>query len=616
MRKFICSDFEIDLSVLQITDTAENPWFNGNYFSKYSYPFNLPLTDELDIALGHLSNFNSADSKTLFEGVYVHGEVMEKAILEIEECEQELSATIRYGLDDFPNFKKKLAELQLIRMDVPDIYTHAAGVIAQAWPAVNYNFPQVHTDKIEPEDNEVWFAFEKIINNYKNGAFLVNDVDTETGTTFNRNIMQPLPYLLYLLKAGVEDAGYTLHGDLLEHPTLKKVLVYADVEYFQNISQESLTFLLLAEDYDSATDEKTHVEGQQYRLRMAREVAIAQPGKYRIQGSFRLRRIVLGLPTRFRIYYRNTKIYEVIYSFPFDAASFFDYDFDFEFETVADGNDDFLLFSITTGYNEANADDILVNADINPVYLFNESGQVIPSILNPNKIVLNRAVPDIEFGSLFKFVLDLFKFNLDIIDRQVWVNSVANEMASRPVIDLSGFEVKFPKRPFSRGNSFLLRYQDPGTEDYTFAEVFQDASGTATTGFVKDDEKTTETEINALPLPLLFRNNVQTVHAFSEDAGKPYLVLYDGLSNNLNLAKDPAELQIPYIHERHHYNWNLARINGTSVTWTFLAYEEQIRGLNHKSRVHAYRRLHQVKALQKTQVSPGLYEVEIQTEII
>ncbi|OIQ22063.1 MAG: hypothetical protein BM557_01405 [Flavobacterium sp. MedPE-SWcel] len=606
MRKFIHSSFEIDLSVYEITDTAENPWFTENYFAKYSYPFEIPLTDKYNNAMGFIDTINSKSNETLFEGVYVHDNVMEKAILEIEEYEQALSVTLRYGLEDFPNFKKKLSELQLIRMPVDNIYEHAAGVIAQTWPAVNYNFPQIHTDKIEPEDNDTWFAFEKIINNYKNGAFLINEVDTVEEITYNRNIIQPVPYLLYLLQAGVADAGYTLHGDILQDETLQKTLVYSDNEYYSNISQESTAFQMLAKDYDTMSSLEPPY------IYMDRNFPIPQPGRYRITGTVRLRRVIVGAPTRFKVYYRETLVYETSFSFWQDFITFIDFDLDITIDTIADGNPDYLQFSFDTGYNE---DDVLLAVDINPVFLYNDTGAAVPSILNPNNIELNRAVPDMLFGDLFKTILTLKRMSIDIKDKQVWVNFISNEMATKPIIDLSAFEIKFPKRTFSRGSSFLLKYEDPGSEDYLYAEVFQDTAGAVTTGFTKDD-KTTETVLKALPLPLLHRNNVQTAYAFSSDNAKPLFVLYDGVTAGVNSSKDPAPLLLPSLHQQHHYSWYAARIKGQAVSWQFLAHTEQLQGLTAKSRIHAYSTIHLVKSLQKTQVSPDLFEVEIETEII
>src|SRR5690606_34660027 len=36
--------------------------------------------------------------------------------------------------------------------------------------------------------------------------------------TINRNIVYPFPYFLYVLESAIEDAGYTLHGDIKSDP--------------------------------------------------------------------------------------------------------------------------------------------------------------------------------------------------------------------------------------------------------------------------------------------------------------------------------------------------------------------------------------------------------------
>jgi hypothetical protein len=51
MRKLIHSKFELDLSPFKISDTEENNWFSDSFFTKYSFPFGVDLTDDLDVAL-------------------------------------------------------------------------------------------------------------------------------------------------------------------------------------------------------------------------------------------------------------------------------------------------------------------------------------------------------------------------------------------------------------------------------------------------------------------------------------------------------------------------------------------------------------------------------------
>ena len=47
MRKFICSNFELDLSKLKVTDNLQNPWFSDKFFVKVSFPFEMDLSDDV-----------------------------------------------------------------------------------------------------------------------------------------------------------------------------------------------------------------------------------------------------------------------------------------------------------------------------------------------------------------------------------------------------------------------------------------------------------------------------------------------------------------------------------------------------------------------------------------
>lgn len=604
MRKFIHSKFQLDLSKYKITDTAENSWFTGTYFAKYSYPFTVPLTEELDAVFGFLENHNSTSKVTYFEGIYVHGNVMEKAVLEIEEVENDIQATLRYGLDDFPNFTKKLSELPLEKKQVSDIYIHAASVIGQAWPAVNYNFPQIHIDKITTEDSEVWGAFEKIINNYKNGAFLRNTVDLAEEITYNRNIIQPLPYALYLLKAGFAAAGFELKGDVLNNADLQTALIYTSTDYYYNVSQESIPILLMGDDYD------TIVGGGKYaHITITRTYQINHPGRYRIIGSARIR-AWFGHENSIRIYYRDVQVSSQVVRQP--LLNYIDVHIDRVFETLDDGGSDTIKVVYDGGYVDT---DVLLDLNINPIALHSDQGEVIPSIVNKNEVDLTRAVPDMTFGDFVKFILQEFNFDLDPRGSEIWINYIEKEFRTRNIIDLSSYEVKRPSRKYSTGNSWIFKYQDVESADYAYAHVYQDVNGITTEDYVKQ-EKTTEIVLNGLPLPLATRNNIQTAHGFIDDKSAPYIVIYNGKVNGLNLSQTANNFLVPQLHEKYYKSWMDSQLNAITYKWIFTADLETITNLQAKSRVHAYTNIHIVSTLQKTEVSPDLFEVEIETKIL
>src|SRR5690554_5669346 len=224
MHKIITSDFEIDLRGYDISLQEENSWFSDTFFTKYSYPFDLIITEKINLALGDILSYDTKSGKYYLECEYVFYDEIENAVLVIERIVRDVaSVSLKYGMDEFPGFDWNLNELGLQKMAIPDIHSHATSCLVQTYPAVNYNFPQIHTDKYDPSTPE-FNGFEKIINNRYSNGFLENTVDVVEGedVMFNRNIMQPMPYLMYVLKRGFELFGLELKGDIVTDPLLQK----------------------------------------------------------------------------------------------------------------------------------------------------------------------------------------------------------------------------------------------------------------------------------------------------------------------------------------------------------------------------------------------------------
>lgn len=619
MRKFIHSNFEIDLSKLKISDNFENPWFSDRFFVKFTFPFDMDLSEENDINFGFISHYNANSHILIYEGKYVHRDIMEDAVLEIEEVSSKITLTLRYGQDEFPNFSKKLSELPLDKFEVSNIYNHAAGIISQTWPAVNYNFPQIHIDKIDNSDDP-WMWFEKIINNYKDGAFLINEVIDDV--TYNRNIMQPTPYALHILKKGFEDAGKTLYGDVLTDERIKKLCIYADADYWTTLTQESYSVIKLSSDrteastavatgtFPSSASWMSPIVNPTYDYyKYFAQVDIAQPGKYRIIGKIKMRLFKWDIQAWYEIKYRN----QVIGSGHFNIGNhqlIYERDIDIVFETLSDLNPNFITIE---SYQGQTVNETIIEVNINPIRLHNMAGDAIPTIINQNQIDLTRAVPDITFGDFVNALKNWFNLDLDLRGAEIHMNYIQNEVNRETYFDLSNYEIQFPLRKFTRGTSYLLKFQDVESKDYKWLPVYQSYNQIMTTNFKKDD-KTNEIEINALPLQLTLRNGVQTAHAFDADKSKIYAVVYDGLTGVLNLAKDPHEILIPQVHARHWRDWITYRINSQGFQWQFIAYYEDIIGLKHKGKVFAYSNRHVVKSINRTEIAEDLFEIDITTE--
>ncbi|MQP63333.1 hypothetical protein GFJ99_11570 [Flavobacterium sp. LMO6] len=627
MRKVIHSNFELDLSSKKITDISENPIFSDKFSTKYSYPIEIDLEDDLDIAFGFISFYNSSDPLTLIDVTYVHNDVLSPAVLEVEEIQgKKMQITISWGFEEFPSWNKKLSELPLDKFEVANIYTHAAGIISQTYPAVNYNFPQIHTDKIDTDD-EIWFAFEKILNNFKDGAFLENYVDTLEDITYNKNIMQPLPYLLHVLKKGFEDGGYNLEGSFTTHPLVQKICMYTDATYHTTFEQESYTIMQMSED---ATISLREIVGtftipptfswQQPQIitnptqRVATYTSlttIIAPGKYRIIGKITLYSLRF-LPSSIKIKYRDTIIHSQtigLFNSRINGIKF-EKNIDIVFETLSDLEPNEITI-ISEQY--PTEEKVIFDININPIRLHDMSGEAIPTVLNPNQIDLTRAVPDITFGDFVTTLKNWFNLNLDYDSNNAYLNFTQDDIDLARLKDFNSFEIMEPVRKLQKGNSYVLKFQDVNSKEYSFVPVYHSFDTISNSGYVVN-EKTTEIQINGYPLPLAFRNGIQTAHAFEESNDKLQFVIYDGLTSGINIAKDPTQLLLPSVHENFWKKFFNRRINSQPFTWSFLADSFEILGLNIKDKLSCYSNIHLIKTISKTEIEPEIFEVEIETE--
>lgn len=603
MRKLIHSNFELDLSPFKISDTEENNWFSDSFFTKYSFPFNIDLTDDLDIAFEFISFYNSSP-ETYFDLLYVHNNKIEKAVFEIESHQDNLSCTLRFGFEQLPSFDKLLSELSLDKFTLPEgttIYEHAQTIITQTWPAVNYNFPQVHVDKYDPTD-PLWNGFESIINNRVAGVFLINTVDTVEDITYNRNVMQPLPYWIHILQRGMIDGGYTLSGKILTDARLKKACLFGDVDYFGKPTfQEAITISLMSDDGVNIGGTKKYYSN----------TIITIPGKYNISGTIKAM-YRANFRAYFFIKYRNTILFSVYASSTslFAGSTLRSFDVDVSFETIVDLNVNDITIESHQGFTK---DESIIDLSITCIRLNDSTGVAIPTVSNEDKVDLTRAVPAITFLDFIKVVKNWFNYDLTIIGKLAIMNPIENEINYHDVEDLQFTEVKRPLRKFSQGTSFLLKFEDFDNEEFKFLPVFHSKESVVNSNYVTN-EKTTTIEINAVPLPLLTRNGAQTAFALEQNDSKVFLVPYAGLYNGNNLAQPIEEYLLPAVHQQYWQKWFDFRINSHGFTWGFKAWNEQIANVKAKTKIFAYKKFHIIKTINKTEIAPDLYEVEIETE--
>lgn len=603
MHKIVHDTFELDLTNYGLSFVEENYWFTDQFFTKYSFPFPIYLTAELMKTFGYFLDDNNEFVQTNFDVVYYFGNQKESAVFQIEsQVGVRLEANLRYGFDELPNFNKKLSELPLEEAIITDLYAHAKTIIPQTWPAVNYNYPQIHTDKYD-ETEVTWSTFNKKINNYVNTNFLVN---TYTETNFaNKNIIQPLPHLLHILTQGFLDAGYTLKGDLLNLPLAKKILIYTDLDYF-DIQGNVQDFVMLRSEFVSeAGDVATYLD---------ESISLNPESTYKITGIgkcfSKFNGIYIG-PYQysyafFQIWYNGSIIFtggnitELVKTIEIDV----------QFTTDADVDpvNQILKFS-AGGYNAfIQPEEMIFDLKIQRIIADSPDEVHVKNELN-----LKNVVPDITFGNFLTEWKNLFNLDITTIGKDIYLNFIESEINYQNATNLSDFEVLKPKKRFQSDVSFLLKFDNVEDLTESYKPVFH-SKIEITNNEEAVNVNTVEIAINVIPLSQKSVNLIESAVAQTGGNKQIYAVIYDGLNGALNTTDDVTELLLPSLHNVFYQRWFSFRLSSINYRWMFKMYLEQLATINKK--VFAYGRYHVVKSIEKTQISKDLFEVEIETETL
>ncbi|MFD2824820.1 hypothetical protein ACFS5M_14145 [Lacinutrix iliipiscaria] len=615
--KFIHSAFELDLSGYKVIVNEENSWFSDRFVTRYTFPIELTLTPELNVVFGDILRGTSLSIETYFVGdLYYNGKVHE-AILEIEEDKGlDISITIKFGLEEIPNYNKKLKELPLETVDLSEttIYAHAETIIIQSYPAVNYNFVQVHTNKYDTE-SEQWAYFEGVINKRVDGAFLENTFNEEESISENRNIMQPQPYLMHVIKTAVEDAGYELAGTFKDDPDFKQALFSEMSLYYSAINANSQELFFGMQDFTSE-DDGPYLHpwfvgsfGPYKYGHYSETITLTDHGRYKIAGNLIRRRIgpaYIGIKFNGEIIlnYERTSYsrirvrhHQIDLNVDFNGGSGVIEVFSYQLSRYIDDE------------GESITEESIADLTISQIAKYDESGDLITTLVAAEDIVLTECVPDITFGELMTMLKNWKNIDIEIIDNQFYINSVVDKLLSSEVINLEPYEVNAPLRSHSKGDSFLLQFKEINSEIYTYTKVFIDQYGALLDGFVTNDD-TTEITINGLPLPIATINNITTADHFLDDKTTVKLILFDG-STSENLAQSNERLLLPSVFYEDHEKWLELRIISKLTNWQFLMTEEDALELKLKNHAYAYKQYQIIKSFTKELVKNGLWSVEI-----
>lgn len=604
MRKLFHSNFELDLSNFKISDTEENNWFSDSFFTKYSFPFEIDLTDDLDAASGFLSHYNASEPVTYYELKYIHNDEIQEAIFEIEQMQLKLSCTLRFGMEQLPSFDKKLSELSLDKITLAsntNIFAHAQSVITKTFPEVNYNFPQIHTDKYDVTQDH-WTYFGGIINKAINGAVVYNEYNVSTEVGYYRNIIQPLPYWIHILQRGMIDSGYTLSGEILRDERLQKACLYAELNHEEDFDNEFLqTISINLSDYDSVSGGSQQDENDYELYRFVKKYTATRLGRHRVVGTLFLSDFGFDIPDKLKVYSDPWTRYT---SDGFRDGEIHSFDIDCWFDVTYIGQEIQIFFT--------QRDKVFKERYLGALNIELISVNTVPVAYLKNTVDLTKSVPGITFGDFVKVVKNWFNYDLSVVDGLAIMNLVEDEINYENAVSLEEYEVKYPLRKFSQGTSFLLQFTPIENKKYPYLPVFQNRDQVLNSKYTVD-EKTTVLEIEALPLPSLNKNGVETAYAVEDNDGKVFLVAYNGLTNGENITLPNTPYLLPEVHLKYWYKWFDFRINAQSFNWSFKIWGEQLSKIKAKTKVFAYNRYHIIKTINRTETVPDLYDVDIDT---
>lgn len=601
MKIAFYSEFgELDLSNISFSTQENNPKLNEAMFTKFTLPFDVEVTHDFLQKFGDYLSYESSSLKNKIIGKLFIYDNTHDAELFIQSIEgTKLTCQLDYGMEELPNFDKKLSALPLENYKVEDIHTFAKDVCAKQYPATNFNFPRIYTEKYNPE-SDPWKSFDGYYNDLKtDGSEMRRNYIDVDGTPYNVNIIHPCPHLLYLLKTGFADAGYNLEGEILTDANLKDKWVFSGTEYFSTYLQRKFGITINSTEYYD-----TYIPYVLKYGKFEKSIVIPKPGKYSFFGSYKMIQ-AKKYKGWVQIFQNNQKIYEII-----SEQSVVD-GFSFEINTTTENEE----IRVNIGSLLPNMGDMyevftstLVGDELDVV--FDQNSDVITNI---NEINLKKAVPDITFGDLVKTIKNWFNYDVEVSGKTVTMNKIISDIGD--VKDLQYLEAEKPKRSFLNKKSFLLKFLDLD-KDYKKDNIFFDSNGVKLNG--AENKETSIININGyfMPLKLPKPMGYKTAFVAKDSTDVLALVEYKGLENLQNNATYSTGCDFPELFYNNWEKWLKQRINGQEFNWKSFGNVEQVNQINIKDYIFCYNNVHVIKSITKEKITDTIMQIDITTETV
>lgn len=608
--RIVNEDFEMDISSTAITIQEENSKVGDKMFSKFMFPFTVPVDEKIIEALGDFQSHETVNLQTSIDCFVENEDQVHKAKLEIMSIKGGmLTGQADYGLEELPNFNKKLSELPLQKITVEDIHTYAPTIFGKPYPQTNFNFPRMFAKKYDPEQ-EVWDAFNGYLNDTEtdNGVVRMrkNYLDAD-GNIFNVNIIHPCPHLLYILREGFKDAGFILAGNITEDQNLKDAWVYSGTDYFSSKKQRRYDWVFDSANYDWLETKHGPKDYAFYEKHMS----IEKPGKYKISGLvgfFKAKKlfadyvISLNGNTIWERHGDNNK--QTIY----DLESHINVDFN-----VSQPNS-VLKFYIKTQYhmdwNHPMAN-LNVTSDALQDITSSELGDESGVVTNLNEVDLKRAVPEMTFGEFVTAVKNYFNYDIEIRGNFIYMNN-NNKDNAFDAKDFQMYESSDVERNYIKNRSYLLKFPELSEK---IDNMYFDAKGEKINGTENSETKVIDIRGYSMPVRIPKSNGKESGIILSDDATLVQIINYTPKFGDNTPRMELSQI-FPKLFSDYWKTWLGRRLSGVEYKWSFPAYIDVFSGFNIKDYVYCYKNAHIIKMWTKEKISKNMYRVDITTETV
>jgi hypothetical protein len=634
MIVFFHANFKLDLTFLNVTFSELNQWFKSDFSTAQTIPFEITLDSELSKSSGFQAHYNAYQNQTIFYGhLEKDGEIIDAILKFLSIKGNVVSVIINLGLDDFPSFDKKLSELNLETKLVTDIIADANSVIHLSYPETNYSYPMIHTDKYDPTSTE-WNGFKKIINNYAAGQFLSNSLQIDTNIDLIKNIIQPLPFLMHILKTAISDAEYTLAGDILTDYNLNNALVFRDGLYYKQATKTEFPIVAIHSEWSSLGS----IDNSFQYVNFVKEIVITQKGDYTLFGTinsivYTARKNPASTHDRYRCSGFKFSIIKIAAGVSTIISSYEegrqdDGTSNLGIQTREDSFDKLISLNVgdviritkteprrdliplvTPDYSEA------ISLKLIPFRYKNADGSPIISVLNLTEVNLKNVVPDMTVRDLIAIIKNWFNYDFVANEKVISMNLIENNLDRSTAKKIDETEIEEPSRIFHEDRTFELSFSDGKVDAiYKYDSIFIQQSGVTVNNYTVLPT-TNSIKIDALPLPVITRDGVKTAFSFQDETSKLRLVFMKPMPE----GGSPVTFENKAVLMRENYEskfkkWLDFRINSIEWNWEFVISVEKFREITIQTLVYAYGNYHLLSDLEKTRLDNFYWKIAAKTE--